>query len=112
MAVPLRGLERVLHALALQRDLQVLANLELLPNQRPGQNWSGSLSHVALAPEFLNARAAQDAQAVPALRYAKVETRSSWWASRSDATAVPQPVGAPVLQHVPVLQRGPACPVA
>lgn len=112
MAVPLRGLERVLHALVLQQDLQVLANLELQPNQRPGQNWSGSLSHVAPAPEFLNARAAPDAQAVPGLRYAKVETRSSWWASRSDATAVPQPVGAPVLQHVPVLQRGPACPVA
>jgi len=36
--VPLRGLERVLHALVLQQDLQVLANLELQPNQRPGQN--------------------------------------------------------------------------
>ena len=112
MAVPLRGLERVLHALVLQQDLQVLANLELQPNQLPGQNWSGSLSHVAPAPEFLNARAAPDAQAVPVLQYAREETRSSWWASRSVATAALHPLDAPVLQHVPVLQRGPACPVA
>ena len=110
--MPQRGLERVLHARVLQQDPQVLTKLELQPNQRPGQNWSGSLFHDAPAPEFLNARAAPDAQAVPGLRYAKVGTHSSWGASRSDATAAPQPVGAPVLQHVPVLQRGPACPVA
>ena len=110
---PRRGLERVPHARVLQRDPQVLPNLEPpQPSQRRGQSWLGSLFHDAPAPVFRNDRAAPDDQVVQAHRFAKVETPSNWSASRSDATAAQVPVRAPGLQRDPGLRRGPVCPAA